>query len=163
MGRLDRLDLQPLSPDESSALLTTALGGSVDPDAAQRLWQRTRGNVLYLRNIVEQEVADGRLARQHGCWRWTGDPIMVPGLVELIESRMGALPTAVSTDSPAIRREWDATAPRPDNLQNGHYHFRVGLRFPRFRQHGVCQCRRSAPSASSTRHTATWGVPDRIS
>jgi hypothetical protein len=57
MGRLDRLDLQPLSPDESSALLTTALGGSVDPDAAQRLWQRTRGNVLYLRNIVEQEVA----------------------------------------------------------------------------------------------------------
>lgn len=97
MGHLDRLDLQPLSPDESSALLTTALGGSVDPDAAQRLWQLTRGNVLYLRNIVEQEVADGRLAQQHGCWRWTGDPIMPPGLVELIESRMGALPTAVST------------------------------------------------------------------
>jgi hypothetical protein len=47
----------------------------VDPDAAQRLWTLTRGNVLYLRNIVEQEVADRRLEMQHGYWRWTGDPL----------------------------------------------------------------------------------------
>ena len=66
------------------------------PDAAQRLWKLTRGNVLYLRNIVEQEVGDGRLARHHGSWRWSGDPIVPPGLVELIESRIGALPDAVS-------------------------------------------------------------------
>ncbi|HEX2286482.1 MAG TPA: helix-turn-helix transcriptional regulator, partial [Mycobacterium sp.] len=55
-----------------------------------------RGNVLYLRNIVEQEVADGRLAWLDGHWKWTGEPAMPPGLVELIESRMGALPTSVS-------------------------------------------------------------------
>ena len=91
-GRFDRLDLQPLSPDETTALLSATLDGSVDPDAAQRLWKLTRGNVLYLRNIVEQEVADSRLVRQHGHWRWIGDPIMPPGLVELIESRIGALP-----------------------------------------------------------------------
>ncbi len=95
-GRFDRLDLQPLSPDETTALLSATLDGSVDPDAAQRLWKLTRGNVLYLRNIVEQEVADGRLAQRHGYWRWTGDPIVAPGLVELIESRIGALPTPVS-------------------------------------------------------------------
>ena len=95
-GRFDRLDLQPLSLDETTTLLTAALDGSVDPDAAQRLWKLTRGNVLYLRNIVEQEVADGRLAQGHGYWRWTGDPIMPPSLVELIESRIGALPTPVS-------------------------------------------------------------------
>ena len=94
-GRFDRLDLQPLSPDETTALLSATLDGSVDPDAAQRLWKLTRGNVLYLRNIVEQEVADSRLVQQHGHWRWIGDPIMPPGLVELIESRIGALPTSV--------------------------------------------------------------------
>ena len=94
-GQFDRLDLQPLSPDETTALLSATLDGSVDPDAAQRLWKLTRGNVLYLRNIVEQEVADGRLVQQHGYWRWIGDPIMPPGLVELIESRIGALPTSV--------------------------------------------------------------------
>src|ERR1700722_105118 len=95
-GRFDRLDLQPLSLDETSTLLSATLDGSVDPDAARRLWNLTRGNVLYLRTIVDQEVADGRLVKQRGFWRWTGDPMMPPSLVELIESRMGALPTSVS-------------------------------------------------------------------
>ena len=95
-GQFDRLDLQPLSRDETTSLVSATLGGSVDPDAAQRLWKLTRGNVLYLRNIVEQEVGDGRLVQQHGYWRWIGEPIVPPGLVELIESRIGALPTSVS-------------------------------------------------------------------
>jgi DNA-binding CsgD family transcriptional regulator len=95
-GRFDRLDLQPLSPDETVALLSETLTGPVDPDAAQRLWKLTRGNALYLRNIVEQEVADGRIVQQHGYWRWLGDPVLPPGLVELIESRIGALPAPVS-------------------------------------------------------------------
>ena len=73
-------------------LLSATFDGSVDPDAAQRLWNLTRGNALYLRTIVEQEVADGRLVKQHGSWRWIGDPMMPPGLVELIESRIGARP-----------------------------------------------------------------------
>ncbi|WP_113964632.1 LuxR C-terminal-related transcriptional regulator [Mycobacterium shimoidei] len=96
VGSFDQLDLQPLSLEETTSLLSAVLGGSVDPDAAQRLWKLTRGNVLYLRNIVEQEVADGRLVQQHGFWRWIGDPKMPSGLVQLIESRIGALPASVS-------------------------------------------------------------------
>jgi DNA-binding CsgD family transcriptional regulator len=95
-GQFDRLDLEPLPPDETTTLLAAGLEGPVDSDAAQRLWKLTRGNALYLRNIVEQEVADGRLVQQNGCWRWVGDPIMPPGLVELIESRIGVLPGPVS-------------------------------------------------------------------
>ena len=95
-GRFDRLDLKQLSLDETAALLSAALEGPVDSDAAQRLWKLTQGNVLYLRNIVEQEVADGRIVHERGYWRWVGDPIMPPGLVELIESRIGDLPTPVS-------------------------------------------------------------------
>jgi DNA-binding CsgD family transcriptional regulator len=95
-GQFDRLDLQPLSPDETTSLLSVTLGGYVDPDAVQRLWALTRGNGLYLRNIVDQEVADGRLVQQRGYWRWIGVPTMPPSLVELIESRIGALPTPVS-------------------------------------------------------------------
>ncbi|MGO9104258.1 MAG: LuxR C-terminal-related transcriptional regulator [Mycobacterium sp.] len=96
VGQFDRLDLQPLSLDETTTLLSATLAGPVDPGAAQRLWKLTRGNVLYLRNIVEQEVADGRIVQRHGYWRWLGDPVMPPGLVELIESRIGALPAPVS-------------------------------------------------------------------
>jgi DNA-binding CsgD family transcriptional regulator len=96
VGQFDRLDLQPLSLEETTMLLSAALDGSVDPDVAQRLWNLTRGNVLYLRTIVDQEVADGRLVKQHGSWRWIGDPMMPRGLVQLIESLIGALPTPVS-------------------------------------------------------------------
>src|ERR1700756_932550 len=95
-GRFERLDLQPLSLDETTTLLSATLGGSVDSVAAQRLWKLTRGNVFYLQNIVEQEVADGRVVKQHGYWRWIGDPIMPPSLVELIESRIGDLPAPVN-------------------------------------------------------------------
>jgi replication-associated recombination protein RarA len=56
VGQFDRLDLQPLSLDETTALLSTTLDGPLDPGAAQRLSKLTRGNVLYLRNIVEQGI-----------------------------------------------------------------------------------------------------------
>jgi DNA-binding CsgD family transcriptional regulator len=95
-GYLDRLDLQPLSEAETTMLISAALGGPVDPDAAERLWTLTRGNPLYLRNIVEQEVADKRLAMQDDYWRWLGDPVLPPSLVELIEGRIGGLPSSVS-------------------------------------------------------------------
>jgi DNA-binding NarL/FixJ family response regulator len=95
-AQFDRLDLQPLSREDTAQLLSATLGGHVDPDDAYRLWRLTRGNVLYLRNIVEQGVVDGRLAQQRGYWRWIGEPVVPPGLVDMIESRIGALPTAVS-------------------------------------------------------------------
>ena len=94
-GPFDRLDLQPLSRTETTELVSATLGASVDHDAAERLWRLTRGNVLYLRNIVEQETGDGRLALQRGYWRWSGDPVLPNSLIELIESRFGALPDAV--------------------------------------------------------------------
>jgi DNA-binding CsgD family transcriptional regulator len=95
-AQFDRLDLQPLSRDDTTELLSATLGGRVDPDDAARMWRLTRGNVLYLRNIVEQGVIDGRLAQQRGYWRWIGEPVVPPGLADMIESRIGALPTAVS-------------------------------------------------------------------
>jgi hypothetical protein len=54
VGRFDRLDLAPLPANETSTLLNAALGGSVEPDAAERLWKLTHGNALYLQNIVER-------------------------------------------------------------------------------------------------------------
>ncbi|MGX9671359.1 LuxR C-terminal-related transcriptional regulator [Mycobacterium sp. HM-7] len=91
---LGRLDLQPLSRDETSMLLAATLHGPVDSDTARRLWALTRGNALYLRNIVDREVDDGRLALSRGMWTWTGDIAIPSSLVELIESRLRGLPAA---------------------------------------------------------------------
>jgi DNA-binding CsgD family transcriptional regulator len=95
VGQFERLDLQPLSAEATKKLLSAALGESIDPVAARRLWELTRGNALYLHHIVEQEVADGRLVQQQGCWRWTGEPVVARALIELIEARIGALPPAI--------------------------------------------------------------------
>ena len=95
VGQFDRLDLGRLSLSETTTLLSAALEGSVDSDAAQRLWRLTQGNALYLRNIVEQEVTDGRIVHDGGYWRWIGDPVMPPSLVGLVEARIGAVPAPV--------------------------------------------------------------------
>jgi DNA-binding CsgD family transcriptional regulator len=96
VGRFDRLDLQPLSQDETTRLLSETLKGPLDLTDARRLWALTRGNPLYLRTIVEQEITHGRLSRLCGSWRWSGDPVVPPSLVELIESRFGTLPARVA-------------------------------------------------------------------
>lgn len=96
VGQFDRIDLRQLSLDETTTLLSAFLQGPMDPDAAVRLWRLSGGNALYLQNIVEQEVADARIVERQGFWRWIGDPVMPPGLIEMIESRIGALPPPVS-------------------------------------------------------------------
>jgi hypothetical protein len=113
-GELARLDLQPLSRAETAALLAAALDGPIDPDATQRLWSLTRGNVLYLPNIVDQEVSSGRLARSRGVRAWAGDTAIPPSLVELIESRMRGLPSAAAdvVDTLAVGEPLDLTSLR---------------------------------------------------
>src|SRR6478609_7231914 len=125
-GQFDRLDLQPLSAIETAELLSATLGGPVDPDAAIRLWKLTRGNALYLRNIVEQEIADGRIQQQNGYWQWIGEPIMPRGLVELIEARFGALsqPVGEVIDALAVGEPLELNLMRriadPDAIEEAH-------------------------------------------
>jgi ATP/maltotriose-dependent transcriptional regulator MalT len=93
-GHLARLELQPLSEDETAALVEARLGAPLDSTAAHRLWSVTRGNVLYLRQLVDGELEAGRLRQVTGMWRWSGSPKLSPGLAELLSARIGELPDA---------------------------------------------------------------------
>ncbi|MGH3549404.1 MAG: LuxR C-terminal-related transcriptional regulator [Pseudonocardiaceae bacterium] len=93
-GHLTRLELQPLSADETATLLEARLGGPVDSAAARRLWSITRGNALYLRQLVDGELEADRLHEVGGVWRWSGELTPSPGLVELVSARIGRLPDA---------------------------------------------------------------------
>jgi len=94
---LQRIELQPLSEDETTELVTAVLGGRLATSAARRLWSLTRGNTLYLRHLLEQELASERLSRNHGIWEWTGQPTISGGLADLISTQIGALPDDVGT------------------------------------------------------------------
>lgn len=93
-GHLARLELQPLSQDESVTLVEATLGGPVDSVAARRLWTITRGNALYLQQLVDGELESSRLRQVGGVWQWSGKPELSPGLVELVRARIGELPDA---------------------------------------------------------------------
>jgi DNA-binding CsgD family transcriptional regulator len=88
---VERIELPALSPAESSQLLTRVLKGPLDPETAQRLWNLTCGNALFLRHLVEQELASRHLRQQDGTWSWTGDPLGFTKLAVLVTSQMGLL------------------------------------------------------------------------
>ena len=90
-GLLRRLELQPLSHDESRTLLQTVLDGRVSDACVQRMWDLSRGNVLFLHHLAEEERAAGRLAYVEGVWNWTGIPLASPSLVELVEMQIGSV------------------------------------------------------------------------
>jgi predicted ATPase len=93
-GHLPRLELDPLSQTETAMLVEARLGGPVDSVAARQLWSITRGNALYLRQLVDGELESSRLHQVAGVWRWLGEAELSPGLVELVSTRIGRLPDA---------------------------------------------------------------------
>jgi DNA-binding NarL/FixJ family response regulator len=94
-AHLRRLDLQPLSRPHSDALLESALDGPVSGASAERMWQSTRGNVLFLHQLVSQELAAERLIRSGDSWQWVGTMVASPSLIDLVDLHIGAAPTPV--------------------------------------------------------------------
>jgi DNA-binding CsgD family transcriptional regulator len=86
-----RIEVQPLSRLEVSELLTATLGGTVDGATARRLFDVTRGNTLFLRELVDEGLSSGALVDRAGVWSWNGP--LRPGvrLRDLIAERLGAL------------------------------------------------------------------------
>lgn len=92
-GHLRRLDLQPLDRSGCDALLTAVLDGPVGSRTATRIWELTHGNVLFLNQLVRQELQAGRLSREQGeDWRWRGPVTVSSTLADLVEVYIGAAP-----------------------------------------------------------------------
>jgi DNA-binding NarL/FixJ family response regulator len=92
---LPRLELQPLSLEEIADLVEHVLGGPVDSFSAQRLWQYTQGNALYLRHLLDNEVNAARMRQRSGVWLWDGRPALSPTLAELLQARISQVPLPV--------------------------------------------------------------------
>lgn len=90
-GHVRRYDVDPLSDDDITAVLTAALGGPPDDATVRRLAEITEGNALFLVEVVTAAKAAGALHPIQGMWKLTGDPPLAPRLVDLIHERIGAL------------------------------------------------------------------------
>lgn len=90
-GLVDRLDLDGLDGEALGDLLAQALAGPVDPAAVVRLAAWSRGNALYLKELVTGSLTTGALAQVGGLWRLVGELSPSRRLVELVESRLDRL------------------------------------------------------------------------
>jgi DNA-binding CsgD family transcriptional regulator len=86
-----RVDLAPLERDDVGEMLRIALGGPVDSRSRQRLWEVTRGNVLFLRELVRSALVEGTLTEHSNVWRWNGSPSEAPGVRDLVLARLAML------------------------------------------------------------------------
>src|SRR3954454_18511897 len=85
------VELAELSRGDVEALLGAALGGPLDGPSVNGLWELTRGNVLFLRELVLYGAERGLLAEAGGIWRWRGEIAAGTRLAELVGARLYAV------------------------------------------------------------------------
>ncbi|TMR12902.1 hypothetical protein ETD86_31685 [Nonomuraea turkmeniaca] len=92
----ERIDLGPLPHEAIGPVLEAALDGPVEPATIGKLADLSRGNALYLRELVTAGLSSTALTQQNGTWRWRGELALPTRLTELIATRIGTLDEAQS-------------------------------------------------------------------
>jgi ATP/maltotriose-dependent transcriptional regulator MalT len=87
-----RLDVEPLAEEATADLLRAVLEGGGDRTLVHRIWEITRGNALYVRELLLSGLESGALRSDGGVWRWQGTMGAGARLQELVEGRLGRLP-----------------------------------------------------------------------
>ncbi|MEU9889019.1 helix-turn-helix transcriptional regulator [Sphaerisporangium sp. NPDC051011] len=76
---------------EVTALTSRVLGGPVTRDTCAALWRASRGNPLFLRELVVGALEERTLAMTDGIWRLKGEPRPTSRLRELVDAHMATL------------------------------------------------------------------------
>ncbi len=102
-------EVMALSREQTGAVLAAAFGAPPDPNCHDRFWRMTGGNVLYVRQLAEQEARAGRLAVHGDALRWSGDVAVSASLAEVVEVQVGALrgPVLEVVDTIAVAEPLD--------------------------------------------------------
>ncbi|HET8758936.1 MAG TPA: ATP-binding protein, partial [Solirubrobacteraceae bacterium] len=83
-----RLELGELSRGDVERLLDAALGAPLDGRSVTALWELSRGNALFLRELVRHGVDHGLLGEEDGVWRWRGAVEAGTRLADLMDLRV---------------------------------------------------------------------------
>jgi len=91
-GRLERVDLHDLSRAHVDTLLHLALGGPIEAGAGREFWEASRGNPLYVHELVLGALQSGALVDRSGVWHLEDHLPATSRLLDLVEQRIGGLP-----------------------------------------------------------------------
>ena len=87
----ERIEVSPLDEAATTRLLSAALGGRVDRLTASRFWRQSRGNPLFLRELVTGAADSGSLVPGPSGWRLSGSLSPSRRLIEVVEAHIGRL------------------------------------------------------------------------
>ncbi len=90
-ARVQRLELETLTEEQTETLAETMVGGPIEQGARRWIWDTSRGNALYVRELVLGALTGGALKEVHGLWRLPVRPPVSASLAELITARMTGL------------------------------------------------------------------------
>jgi len=90
-GPAERVEVDVLEDAVIEELLVTVLGGPVDAATMRQLTGRSRGNPMFLRELVTGALESGTLVDEGGLWRLRGALRPTARLVELAAQRLGDL------------------------------------------------------------------------
>ena len=90
-GPAERIEIGVLDDETIEELLASALGGPVDAATVRELAERSRGNPMFLRELVNGALETGVLVDAGGLWRLEGPLFPTVRLVELVALRLGDL------------------------------------------------------------------------
>ena len=89
--RMVRVDLADLDRQDFDTLLHLALGGPIEAGAQFELWAASKGNPLYVRELVMGALEAGTLIQRDGVWHLEGSLPHTERLGDLVAERMGHL------------------------------------------------------------------------
>jgi len=90
-GRVERVDLHDLSRAHLDTLLHLALAGPLEAGAGREFWDVTRGNPLYVHELVLGALESGALVERSGVWHLEDRLPATTRLLDLVEQRIGDL------------------------------------------------------------------------
>ena len=67
-GIAERLDLRPLTQQQTYDILEGTLGSQILPSVAEILWEASEGNPLLLSGLIDDAKSDGTLLQRNGVW-----------------------------------------------------------------------------------------------
>jgi DNA-binding CsgD family transcriptional regulator/DNA-binding transcriptional ArsR family regulator len=89
--RMVRVDLGSLSLTDTAELLRSALGAGVHGTALRALFERSQGNPLYLRELVNSALESGALLERDGIWVLHGEFAGSGLLLDIVNERLAGL------------------------------------------------------------------------
>jgi DNA-binding CsgD family transcriptional regulator len=87
----DRLELARLDQTDTDQLTESIVGGPVEEKVRHWVWETSRGNALYARELVLGALGGGALEQVRGLWQMSAQPPISASLAEVISARLAGV------------------------------------------------------------------------